>query len=507
LKNIIIGVSSLVAIVAALYLGTNMNKRTVLKVGFPVYWGNLIPSLQHTGYADALMSNQFEALVTSGDGGATRPLAAKSWTVSDDFKTFTFKVDTEKRFSNGEKLTAGHFKRSWEYGLKLDPKSTNSSLQDVMYRVVGFESFKDTGALDGVTAIDDETLKIEFKEPFRMALNHLAGSRMSAFVKDGENYLGTGPYILVDKDKTLYLTKNEYSNEEMGFDKIEITVVPPPEASAALSSGAVDMYTFAEFTNLHECFEENENIGCYSGSEAQHRSLMLNGMEGRFFNKKEYRLAVQALVAKALSSDKLPSYYKYNFSIDPQIYLPLQMGRLSDKSVNEIIAQGEQYIGEFIEATKLKPLYMITSEETNWIQDILKAEGVEFTENSGFISTQDRVKMYYKTYEPDILVMAFSVASGDPDGIYHALGENGSISSPIQFRKSVSDLLEKGRQILNLEKADLHYKEVAKESLKEVPFVHLGFTKAIVAYRKDRVKLQNKFKKRDDARLSVYEAI
>ena len=72
----------------------------------------------------------------------------------------------------------------------------------------------------------------------------------------------------------------------MGFDKIEISVVPPLlKASAALSSGAVDMYTFAEFTNLHECFEENENIGCYSGSEAQHRSLMLNGMEGRFLTK------------------------------------------------------------------------------------------------------------------------------------------------------------------------------------------------------------------------------
>ena len=33
-----------------------------------------------------------------------------------------------------KKRTAGHFKRSWEYGLKLDPKSTNSSLQDVMYQ-------------------------------------------------------------------------------------------------------------------------------------------------------------------------------------------------------------------------------------------------------------------------------------------------------------------------------------------------------------------------------------
>ena len=86
--------------------------------------------------------------------------------------------------------------------------------------MVGFESFKDTGTLSGITVIDDETLKIEFKEPFRMALNHLAGSRMSAFVKDGENYLGTGPYILVDNDKTLYLSKNEYSSEKWASIKL-----------------------------------------------------------------------------------------------------------------------------------------------------------------------------------------------------------------------------------------------------------------------------------------------
>ena len=38
------------------------------------------------------------------------------------------------------------------------------------------------------------------------------------------------------------------------------------------------------------------------------------------------------------------------------------MGRLTDDSVKDIISQGEQFIGEFIEATKLMPLYMITSE-------------------------------------------------------------------------------------------------------------------------------------------------
>lgn len=484
-----------------------MNKQTTLKVGFPVYWGNLIPSLQHTGYADALMANQFEALVIAGTGGVTQPLAAKSWTVTDDFKVFTFKVDTERKFSNGEQLTAAHFKTSWEYGLALDPKSSNSSLQDVMYRVIGYENFKKTGILDGVTAIDNETLKIEFKESFRMALNHLAGSRMSAFIKDGNLYIGTGHYVLADKNKTLFLSRNKYSKADIGFDNIEVSVVPSQEASAALKSGLVDIYTFAELTDIHECFEGNNSLGCYSGSEAQHRSLMLNGMNGRFFENIAYRKAVQSIISKKLTKEILPSFYKYNLSIDPQIYLPLQLGRLEPEDASKLVAEGDKYISEFLAATKKTPLYMITSEQTNWIQKILEAEGVKFTKESGHITTPERVKMYYKTHDADILVMAFSVASGDPDGIYHALGKNGSIASPIQYRENISRLLEEGRQILDLKKADEHYKKVSKEALHEVPFVHLGFTKAIVAYRKDKIKVKNKYKKRDNSRLSVFEAL
>ena len=98
LEKIIIGVSSLVAIVAALYLGTNMNKRTVLKLVFRSIGETFIPSLQHTGYADALMSNQFEALVTSGNGGATKPLAAKSWTVVTTSKYSPLKLIPKKVF-------------------------------------------------------------------------------------------------------------------------------------------------------------------------------------------------------------------------------------------------------------------------------------------------------------------------------------------------------------------------------------------------------------------------
>ncbi len=507
MKKWIIGFLALTLFVSLyLYLGNDMKKDDVLKVGFPVYWGKLIPSLQHTGYADALMGNQYEALVAAGKGGTTKPLAAKNWTVSEDFKVFTFKLDPDRYFSNGVKLTASHFKKSWEYGLKLNPKSSNSSLQDVTYKMVGYDEFKTTGKLSGVTVIDNETLRVEFKESFRMALNYLAGSRMSAFVKEDERYLGTGPYILNDKNSILYLTRNKYSKEDIGFNNIEIAVIPPAEASSALISGKIDIYSFAELANIHKCFESGDLIDCYSGSEAQHRSLMLNGMKDRFFANRKFRLAIQSLVLKKLTEDILPSYYKYNLTIDPQIYLPLQTGRLSDEKADDLINNGDKYIVEFIKATQENPLYMITSEETNWIQELLEKEGVKFSEKSGFISTPDRVKMYYKTFEADILVLGFSVASGDPDGIYHALGKNGSIVSPIQYKESISNLLEKGRHILDLKKTDTHYQMVSAEALREVPFIHLGFSKTIVAYKNDRIKVKAKHKNRDDSRLSIYEA-
>ena len=155
----------------------------VLKVGFPEYWGeNMSPSLQHTIYADAMLANQFESLVSIGPAGSIKPQAAREWKASADKRIYTFKIDTSRKFSNGKNLSAKDFKDSWEYGLTLDPKSANSSLQDILYKVVGYEDFEKTKHLSGLRVIDDETFEVEFKNSFRAALTNLAGSRMSAFV-------------------------------------------------------------------------------------------------------------------------------------------------------------------------------------------------------------------------------------------------------------------------------------------------------------------------------------
>ena len=102
-----------------------------------------------------------------------QPLAAKSWIISPDYRVFTFKIDTDRKFSDGIKLSAHHFKESWERGLGMAPLSATSSVRDVLYKVAGFSSYASTKTLSGVVAKDDETLEVTFEKPFRIALDYL----------------------------------------------------------------------------------------------------------------------------------------------------------------------------------------------------------------------------------------------------------------------------------------------------------------------------------------------
>ncbi len=482
-------------------------EKKVLKVGYPGYWNDLIPSLQHTAFADAIMYNQYEALVGEGEGGTIAPVAAKSWKISEDKKTIIFKINTDQKFSDGTRLSAKHFKDSWEYGLSLDPKSANSSLLDAMYKIKGFDDYKKTGRLSGVTVVNDETLKVEFKKPFRMALSYLSGTRMAAFIKQGDQYLGTGPYVInPDGEKKIRLVRNPHSSIQGDFDEVTVEVIKTELAEDALKSGKIDLYAFAEIANIKVCYEETKNLDCQSGSESRHIIMKLNGMKNRFFSNPKYRKAFQYLLSVDLE-ESYPVDQKFKTRIDPQIYLPFQAGRIDNDEAQKIVDEGKEYVDEFLEATKKNPLFLASSTKNPWFKDWLIKKGVHLTKNSIRIPGKRVYEMNYKTYEPDLLFSYSSVSNGDPDGIYHALGRNGAITTPMMQREGVMNLLEEGRGLYNLEDINTHYKKVSRSALDEVPFFHFGFLKTVVAYRSDRVKIKKKYKHRDDNRFIAYEAL
>ena len=376
--------------------GTAAN--STLLVGFPHPWGDLTPSLQHTGYADTILKNQFEPLVRFGVTGTLEPLAAKSWVVSPDFRVFTFTIDNARRFSDGTNLTAAHFKRAWEFALTIHPKSANSSLQDVLYKVEGFENFEKTKELSGLVAKNDATFEVRFKTPFRMALDRLSGGRFSVFlVKDGK-HLGTGSYIIEEaSENRAFLIRNPYAVEKAGFEHVQVLVVDPRMAATALQNGTVDAYAYANITMIDGCAAETGNIGCVFGDEVQHTNLYVNGLTGRFFSNPKYRLALQALVVKSMSHMHQPKVLTNNgFQFDPQVFLPVQAGRLPEDEVQSIIAQGGSYVPEFIAATKQNPLFYASS-RYEWLFDLLVEQGVVFTRASGPRDLRVLLEMGYKT--------------------------------------------------------------------------------------------------------------
>lgn len=488
-------------------------KLSELTIGFPGPWGSLLPPLQYTMIGDAVLGNEFEPLVDMERGGVIVPFAAKSWQISDDRRVFVFKIDPDRKFSDGTRLTAQDFKRSWEGGLKLEAIAAQKSLMDVLYKIEGFEEFSLKGSLKGLEVLDDTTLKITFNSPFRMALDHLAGSRYAAYKIVGNKYIGTGPYRIVDaNEKFIQMEKNSYSKVPVGIEKITIKSLDRITAESQILSGEIDVFPGAGRTLYHgPCGEAK--FECLDGFEAAHSVLLVNGNSNRVLAKPELRLALQYIMSRDYNGvSPILIYEKHKVlpgSRDPQTFLPLQAGRLPDAEVDKIIGRGAAFVADLVTASKASPLllaYVKNSQQGQAIQELLAAHNISISPPlicENFVEMQPLIDHESK---PDLAILSASVADGDPDGIYHALGEKGAITTPMTIRKPVSDLLEEGREIQDISKLDAHYQKVAVAILEEVPWVHLGFLREKTVYRADKIFVnQNNVKSRIREPFSIFE--
>ncbi len=494
----------------AILVGVSRERKTsmVLRLGFPANWGTTVPALQFTAYGDAILFNQFRPLLNLNSAGVLEPLSAQKWEVTSDFRGFTFYLDPTQRFSDGTLVTAASFKSAWEMGLKLKPLSKNSSVLDVFYRLEGFSSFKKTGKLGGVKVIGDHTLELRFSEPFRMALDYLSGTRFAVFKVDSAGRtLGSGPYLIEELGPgELRMTKNpHWMFSEESYSEIRVSVIPPDKALAAFSDGRIDAYSFANFIEFDRSARTDElKLDLITGPESGHLALEVNGNKGRIFSDAKMRRAFQALVHSSLKADLLPaSYQTQAFQSDPQPYLRVQLGRLADEVASEIIFQGKKDIPELIERSKKSPIFFATMDREPWLQQMLEASGLQFDSRSGWMKVDERIRQLYHDPQADIYLDTFSVANGDPDGIYHAVGKNGAIHAPCTFRSVSASLLEEGRSIIDRSPLDPHYQKVSRAILEEVPFVHLGFRRTTLLFSKERVGTRSRTFNRSDIGLDI----
>ncbi len=494
----------LILIAIAIALQNNYSKKKI-RVAYPNTWGSLLPPLQHTLIASAIISNEFEALIQYGANGFFIPLACSSFEISSDFKIYKFYIDQNKKFSDGSQLTSYDFKKSLEEGLNLEKFSHNQSSLDGLYQLEGFENFKKQGSISGLIADDPQVLEFHYKQPFRQALQYLKGSRFAAYKRNsGGKAIGTGQWIITNPndEKVLFLKPNPFSLTKKDY---EIEIYQEKNFLDNLKQNKLDVAEII-FVNINDCPKlEQFNIKCFLGDDERHAVIHLNELPGKIFSKKQNRQALLFLIHQLLFDPKHSSDISNIINkADMQFLLPFQKGRLKDTDFHAYILNGEQHVKNLIDESIKNPIFLVAPRDLNVIINFLKSKGLKFTKESGVFPFSKVLNIGYKTHDADMLFVTMSVSSADPDGLYHALGKNGGITYPISYNQVIGDIVESARKLTKDKELIKAYELLNYALFEEAPIIHLGFLKQISLYRADNIKVLQPTVKRSEHRLDIY---
>jgi len=380
-------------------------------------------------------------------------------------------------------------------------------MADILYLIDGYGEFTQTNHFPGIKVVSQSEISIKFIRPFRLALDNFFGVRFAVSKIINSKHIGTGPYRITSEEKNLItLEKNKYHNDKnMLHDKIKISYNNYPENIELLKKGEIDVTLGNMFFNIPECEEANSTLACIEGQESSHLIISLNGLNESILNDKKLRQALQYLIKSKLKKASWETLFAQGFELDHQIFLPMQKGRLSQFEVETIIDEGKKHISLLIQKAANKGI-RFHSRDASFLTKILSDDQININEIKES-SSADWLQLYYKTFETDMIFMGISIAHGDPDGIYHALGKTGAISSKMTYRTNVGDLLEQGRSLSDIEKLDEHYKKVNRTILEEVPFVHLGFNRHLYIFNKTNIKINDAILHRRGIDFNVFEKL
>jgi len=179
---------------STLYLRLNNNPTTLDPA--------LITDVQGGGIAAKL----FNGLVRFNENLDIVPDIARSWKISDDQVTYTFRLRRDVRFNNGRKVTAQDVKFSFERVLTPETKAPLTWVLDKIEGAKDIVAGKTTTA-SGIRVVNDHTLVIKLERPFGPFLSLLAMTTAYVVPREdvlrlgqdfGTNPAGSGPYALTD---------------------------------------------------------------------------------------------------------------------------------------------------------------------------------------------------------------------------------------------------------------------------------------------------------------------
>lgn len=272
--------------------------RTDLVLGVTLEPPHLDPTAGAAAAIDEIFyANVFEGLTRIGASGEVLPALAESWTVSEDGKTYTFKLHTGVKFHDGTPFSADDVK----FSLDRARADNSTNAQKGLF-----------AAIDSVDVVDPASVKITLKNPQGSFLYNLGwGDAVIVSPKTAEtnkeNPVGTGPFKFGAwaKGSSITIVKNpDYWGTPAFLEKAEFRIIPDAAAAVpALLSGDVQAIPFFP-PDAVEQVKDNPQLKVVIGATEGETILAINNKKPPFDQLKvrqavSFALDRQAIIAGA----------------------------------------------------------------------------------------------------------------------------------------------------------------------------------------------------------------
>lgn len=245
----------------------------------------------------------FESLVNITANGYEGCIA-ESWVISEDGRTYTFKIREGVYFSDGELCDANAVKANFDAIIENKDRHTWLEMMNLLV---------------GVSAPDANTFVIELSEPYYPMLTELGVTRPFAMIspaamkdgstKDGVNeYIGTGPYILkefVTDEYAVFEANPNYWGEQPSIKKITVKVIPDNQTRIlALEKGEIDIIFGKNMIDADAInkYQGSDKFSVALSDPTSTRQIVLNTTKGILADK-SVRQALQYATNKQAISD------------------------------------------------------------------------------------------------------------------------------------------------------------------------------------------------------------
>lgn len=267
--GIIIAVVVAIAIIVgavAIFNGRNAqqsaNKADTVTIGLKLAPPSLdIRRQSGSAIEQVLIGNVYEGLVSRDSDNAVQPGLAKSWDISTDGKTYTFHLNRNMTFSNGDVLDADDV--AW---------SINQLKEKQYYNANQVES------LSKAEALDANTVRITLSSPDSNLLWYLTGRPGLVFDKDATynaktQAVGSGPYTVESFDsasKMVLKANPKYwgTAHKPATQHVVIDFITDDNAAVnALKSGDVDVLSPVNATLAKSLDTHTYHVSASDGSD------------------------------------------------------------------------------------------------------------------------------------------------------------------------------------------------------------------------------------------------